>query len=160
MGDESQFLSQSLNYIRLVQSQYRCVILTSRTTFFLTRAAPTLVVALSRILPESRALIEEATSKMRSGLAARNTMSPSLPNGILLAVTQFLEKSDLKSLRLVTMQSSFCAAVPLFDRVYISQAQEDLEIFKAISNRSIHSKSVREIIYDCSELSSEYSLRD
>ncbi len=48
----------------------------------------------------------------------------------------------------------------MFDRIYISPAREDLEVFKAISNHPILSKSVHEIIYDCSEFSIRYSPRD
>lgn len=56
-----------------------------------------------------------------------------LPIEIRAIIVQFLDKKDLKQLRLVSNDWSFLATTPLFDRVFVSPHKKDLEIFNNVT---------------------------
>lgn len=72
-----------------------------------------------------------------------------LPSEILLAIFINLNKTSLKSWRLVSKAWSASSIEFLFDRLFVSP-QEDLKVFKAVSSRPHLSRYVKELVYDAS----------
>lgn len=77
-------------------------------------------------------------------------MSRHLPNEILLLLFRQLHKQDLKSVRIVCKLWSSLAAELLFDRIFISPHEKNVEVFHNIASRPDLGKSIRELIYDIS----------
>ena len=73
-----------------------------------------------------------------------------LPNELLLYIFQSLGRTDLKSARLVCKSWDPCASHFLFDKIYVSPNEIDLQVFEAIAQHPILSKSVRHLVYDAS----------
>lgn len=73
-----------------------------------------------------------------------------LPNEILSMIMRRLRKSDLKAARLVCRLWSSLVIRFLFNRVYISPRELDLEVFKSITSSQRLSWAVRELVYDAS----------
>ena len=73
-----------------------------------------------------------------------------LPFEIKDTVVQFLFKSDLKTLRHVNRQWSTAATPLLFDRVYASLRDKDLEVFREITTHPVLRHSIKEFICDAS----------
>jgi hypothetical protein len=67
---------------------------------------------------------------------------------ILFHISSYLAKSDIKLVRLVNKQFNVISSSLLFDRVYFSPQHKNLEVFRAISQHPIHSKTVKELVYD------------
>lgn len=74
-----------------------------------------------------------------------------LPKEILLSTLQLLERSDLKSARLVSNPWCVCASTLLFDTIYVSSAKEDLEAFETVTQNPLLSNCVRHLKYDATE---------
>ena len=70
-----------------------------------------------------------------------------LPYEILFIIFGFVEKADLKSLRLVSRIFNVIAPVILFRSVSVSRHAEDLEVFRLISEHSVFRHFVQELIY-------------
>ena len=66
-----------------------------------------------------------------------------IPNKIILQIFQLLEKSDLKSARLVKKTWTVVAAKLLFDQVYVSPHSENLEVFTAIAQHPLLSQCIK-----------------
>lgn len=102
-------------------------------------------------------------SRPNSGFLDRDL--PYLPAEIKSLVADFLIKSDLKNVRLVSRDWSAPATPSLFDRVFVSPYDKDLQIFANITHDPILASSIKELICDTStipELSYEeyfYQLR-
>ena len=69
------------------------------------------------------------------------------PPEILLNIFGFIEKADLKVLRLVSRRFNAIAPVILFMSVNASPHDDDLEVLQLISEHSIFRHYVREVIY-------------
>ncbi|MCJ1480696.1 hypothetical protein MMC06_000851 [Schaereria dolodes] len=78
-----------------------------------------------------------------------------LPNEILTLIFSSLCKLDLKSVRLVSQLYSAVAIPHLFDRVYISPREKDIEVFCAIVENSRYRNAVKELVFDGSYLDYE-----
>lgn len=78
-----------------------------------------------------------------------------LPCELKAAVLAQLEKRDLKTVRLVSMEWNALAAGSLFDRVYTSCRAQDMEVFKNITSHPVISTSVGELVHNVS-LSQKY----
>ena len=73
-----------------------------------------------------------------------------LPNELLLDIFHSLDRTDLKSARLVCKSWDPCASYFLFDKIYVAPNQIDLQVFEAITQHPILSKCVRHLVYDAS----------
>ena len=71
-----------------------------------------------------------------------------LPHELKVAVLAWLDKRDLKAVRLVSREWSALATSPLFDKVYVSCRATDLEVFRNITRHPVISAGVRELVYD------------
>ena len=78
-----------------------------------------------------------------------------LPNELVLEVVYYLEKRDLKTIRLVSKLWSAYASEFLFDKIYKSLRKEDLESFEAIYNDPLPRKCVKTLEYDAIGFSTE-----
>ena len=56
-----------------------------------------------------------------------------LPNELIIQVLGYLEKHELKIARLVCKTWSHFASEPLFDKLYISPREEDIRVFKLVT---------------------------
>ncbi|MCJ1385386.1 hypothetical protein MMC17_008508 [Xylographa soralifera] len=74
-------------------------------------------------------------------------MFQQFPDEILLNVFQFLKKSAIKRARLVCRKWAFLPIRFLFDRVFISYHNRDLDVFTKITGHPVISASVTEIIF-------------
>ena len=75
-----------------------------------------------------------------------------LPLEVKGLVGKCLEKSDLKSLRCVSKQWHAMATPPLFDRVYISPRDKDLQIYSHITKHPLLRRSVKKLVCDVSHV--------
>ena len=73
-----------------------------------------------------------------------------LPIEIVRGILQYLAKSDLKSVRLISQLYSCCAIEFLFDTVYISAFEIDNEVFSAVADHPQISKCIKHLKYDTS----------
>ena len=71
-----------------------------------------------------------------------------LPNEICTIILQYLQKKDLKKVRLVSKYWSSLATIPLFDRVFVSPRKKDLEVWEGITGHPTISRAVRTLVYD------------
>ena len=74
-----------------------------------------------------------------------------LPNELIVAILGYLDRSHLKSTRLVCKTWCSYASQFLFDKIYVAPNKIDLEVFEAITQHPILSKCVRRLVYDGSE---------
>lgn len=74
-----------------------------------------------------------------------------LPNEIYLSVFVRLNRTDLKSCRLVSTLWCSCASKFLFDEICVSSAKVDLEAFETITQSALLSGCVRHLRYDGTE---------
>ena len=91
-----------------------------------------------------------------SRLSPQQTGSLYLPPELEGLVAKCLHKSELKKLRLVSQQWQVMATPLLFDRVYVSPRENDLQIFSNITKHPVLSRSIKAMICDISEVP-EYS---
>ena len=77
----------------------------------------------------------------------RHFQTAKLPTEILLMICQFSTKQDLKSIRLSCKCLCHLATGLLFDRVFISPFNMDLEAFREITQRPHLCRSVKTLIY-------------
>ena len=82
------------------------------------------------------------------------------PTEIFLEIFRYLEKSDLKSVRLVSRSCSHSVSDLLFDTVYISAHKEDFDVFENLAKHPHLSKCVRHLKYDASQFTNNLSERD
>ncbi|CAF9936139.1 MAG: hypothetical protein ALECFALPRED_006711 [Alectoria fallacina] len=87
-----------------------------------------------------------------SALSPPKTGSPYLPAEVKGLVAECLQKSDLKSLRYVSKQWHAMATPSLFDRVYISPRDKDIQVFSNVTKHPVLRSSVKELICDISEI--------
>ena len=80
------------------------------------------------------------------------TLANTLPTELLLMMFKELHKKDLKSVRLVSAQWNDIATELLFDRIWISHRQKDIEVFNAWTANSKCSSFVKTLVYDASFL--------
>ena len=73
-----------------------------------------------------------------------------LPPELKVNVLAQLDKRSLKSVRLVSKEWNALATRPLFDRVYISCREMDMEVFQNITEHPVMCTSIRELVYDAS----------
>jgi len=73
---------------------------------------------------------------------------PYLPAEVKSLVADFLIKSDLKNVRLVSRDWSAPATPSLFDRVFISPYHKDLQTFANITHDPILASSIKELVCD------------
>lgn len=73
-----------------------------------------------------------------------------IPNELVLAIFEYLERSHLKMARLVCKTWSSCASQFLFDQIYVAPNKFDLEVFSEITQHPDLKKCVRRLVYDAS----------
>lgn len=73
-----------------------------------------------------------------------------IPNELVLAILKYLERSHLKSARLVCKTWSSCASQFLFDQIYVAPNKIDLEVFSEITQHPSLKNCVRRLVYDAS----------
>ena len=71
-----------------------------------------------------------------------------LPNEVLMNIFHFLEKKDLKVVRLVCRSWSALTIRDLYNRAFVSRRQNDMEVLTAISNHPTIRLAIRELVYD------------
>lgn len=94
----------------------------------------------------------------RSGIADNSLSPPTsgtpyLPTEVKGLVAECLLKSDLKSLRYVSKQWHAMATPMLFDQVYISPRDKDVQIFSNITKHPDLRRYIKNIVCDTSEIS-------
>ena len=90
-----------------------------------------------------------AASAFEQALKFHNhTMS--LPPEIKEEILQHLGKQDLKAVRFVAKDWSACAARFLFNRIYWSPQDKDLDVFNSLANAKF-AGSVQELVFDGSQ---------
>ncbi|KAL9121685.1 MAG: hypothetical protein Q9187_001751, partial [Circinaria calcarea] len=72
------------------------------------------------------------------------------PNEVLLLIFGYSRKEELKKIRRASKTCNGLATPLLFDNIYISPHQKDLEVFTNISQSPHLSRSIRRLIYDTS----------
>lgn len=75
-------------------------------------------------------------------------------------VLEFFEKYDLKRVRLVSKEWCSLATQFLFDKIYISPRQKDVEVFGRITTHPVLSHAVKELVYDTSHFMQELAIED
>ena len=75
---------------------------------------------------------------------------PYLPLELKGIVAEFLCKSDLKTLRLVSRQWHAMTTPLLFDQVYVSPRKKDIQVFSHITKHPLLSRSIKKMICDVS----------
>ena len=80
------------------------------------------------------------------------TGTPYLPLEVKGIVAKFLCKSNLKSLRYVSREWHAMATPLLFDQVYVSPRNKDIQIFSHITKHPVLSRSVKGMICDVSTI--------
>ena len=83
-----------------------------------------------------------------------------LPSELILHVVGYLEKSDLKNARFISKGWSACCVPRLFQKIYISLSEEDINVFKAVTENPYLRSYVRTLVYDTSEFSTNWTLKD
>ena len=101
----------------------------------------------SRLARGVRLQAEVADTTQRSSF---ETGTPYLPLEVKGIVAKFLCKSDLKSLRCVSKQWHAMATPLLFDQVYVSPRNKDIQIFSHVTKHPVISRSIKAIICDVS----------
>lgn len=76
--------------------------------------------------------------------------TPYLPPEIISLVAGYLDKADLKILRLVSKAWYGAVTPQLFDRVFVSPRTVDLDVFEKITSNPFLAASVKGLIYDVS----------
>ena len=74
-----------------------------------------------------------------------------LPRELRDEILKLLDKTDLKTVRLISKDWSVCTSHYLFDRIYWSPQDLDLEVFQNIASRPELATCVRELVYDGSQ---------
>ena len=74
-----------------------------------------------------------------------------LPHELVVLVTQYLGRRDLKSARLVSKLWCSCASESLFTTIHVSANKVDLDAFNAITSDPVLSTCVRRLVYDGTE---------
>ena len=74
-----------------------------------------------------------------------------LPLELQLGILKYLNKRDHKVVRLVNKDWSAITSGFLFDRIYWSPQDRDLEVFKAIATHPELAQCVKELIFDGSQ---------
>ena len=95
--------------------------------------------------------------------SSETTGTPYLPLEVKGIVAKFLCKSDLKNLRCVSKQWHAMATPLLFDQVYVSPRNKDIQIFSHITKHPVISRSIKKVICDVStvpDLSHEIYFQD
>lgn len=93
----------------------------------------------------------ETRSGDADGAPSMSTVdTPCLPAEIKALVAECLQKSDLKSLRSVSKPWHAMATPVLFDKVYISPRDRDLQVFSNITNHPVLSRSIKKLVCDTS----------
>ena len=89
-----------------------------------------------------------------------SSLEAKLPLEIQFAVLGYLEKKDLKDVRLVSQR--WCSLVTpfLFDKIYISYRSLDLQTFTNCAAHPVISKAVKEVVYDVSYFRPDSTLEE
>ena len=74
-----------------------------------------------------------------------------LPRELEWEILKNLDKTDLKAVRLVSKDWSLCALRYLFERIYWSPQDLDLEVFQNIARRTELASCVKELVFDGSQ---------
>ncbi|KAL6714850.1 hypothetical protein ACLMJK_007110 [Lecanora helva] len=71
-----------------------------------------------------------------------------LPKEIRFLILDNLEKKDLKQVRLVSKNWNSVATIPLFDTVYISPHEKNMQVFEFITQHPVICHAVKRLVYD------------
>ena len=86
------------------------------------------------------------------GLSPQQTHWQYLPPELTGLVAKCLYKFELKNLRFVSKQWNAMATPLLFDMVYVSPRDKDLQAFSNIAKHPVLRRSIKEMICDISEI--------
>ena len=106
------------------------------------------------------------SSQRAQGLPTETNVDPKplramdFPIELQNAIFAGLEKSDLKNVRLVCHHWALLAVNFLFDKVYISAREKDLDVFRMASEHDTICKAVRTLVYDVTTFSPIGRLED
>ena len=88
------------------------------------------------------------------------TLIMSLPSELILETLQYLDKTDLKSVRLVSKLWSDCASENLFAKLYISPHRLNLLVFASVTRHPVLRRYVKKIKYDAVHFSPEITISE
>ena len=104
------------------------------------------------------------SSRRVRGLAPQSYVPPPkpvfLPPELKVDVLARVDKRDLKSVRLVSKEWNALATGPLFDRVYFSCREKDLEVWENVTRHPVIGGVVKEVIYDGSLFKDDLTISD
>ena len=87
-----------------------------------------------------------------------NTSKTPLPNELIIKVLSHLEKHELKIARLVCKTWSHFASEPLFNKLYISPREEDIKVFKLVTQHPQLRRCVTTLEYDATRFSPDVTI--
>lgn len=88
----------------------------------------------------------------------RHPKATPLPNELTVQIFSHLGKHELKIARLVCKTWSHFAAKPLFDKLYISPREEDIKVFKLVTQHPQLRSYVRTLEYDATRFSPDVTI--
>ena len=88
----------------------------------------------------------------------KSGLEEKLPLEIQLAVLEYLEKKDLKEVRLISQRWCVLTIPLLFKKIYISCRFLDLKIFRECAAHPVISQGIKEVVYDISHFQADMSL--
>ena len=101
------------------------------------------------------AIAERRSSRRIQSLSPCTSPSPPhtayLPVELRVYILNYVEKCDLKSVRLVSKEWYLLATTHLFDTVSISPRPKDIEVFERITRHPVLSSAVKDLVYDASQ---------
>ena len=101
------------------------------------------------------AIAERRSSRRIQSLSPCTSPSPPhtayLPVELRVYILNYVEKCDLKSVRLVSKEWYLLATTHLFDNVSISPRPKDIEVFERITRHPVLSSAVKDLVYDASQ---------
>jgi len=114
-----------------------------------------------KILSEEHA--SRRSRRVQGLVPSANTSPPKavyLPMEIRLLTLGYLEKKDLKQVRLVAKDWCEISTAPLFDTIYISPHERDVEVWKEMTGHPVISGVVRRLVYDTASFRDDLSYED
>lgn len=112
----------------------------------------------------TRMAAEETLDMNRTHLSSsferhpKGTSKTPLPNELIIQVLSHLAKHELKTTRLVSKTWSYLASEPLFDKLYISPREEDIRVFKLVTQHPQLRRCVTTLEYDATRFAPDISI--
>ena len=91
----------------------------------------------------------ELASAINKAMAVQRGVIP-LPIDVMCEVFDYLQRIDIKQLRLTSKGIHAIASHLLMSRAYVAVRRETMDAFNEIASHPMFSQTITEIVYDCS----------